>query len=79
MTVDPTYGTREEHLAWCKKRALAYVEIGQLDNALASMGSDLRKHPDTANHAGMELWLLERLSGRLSTPEETRRFIEGFH
>ena len=40
--------TRDEHLAWCIARALDYVEAGRLDFALASLGSDLRKHPDTA-------------------------------
>jgi hypothetical protein len=41
--------TRDEHLAWCKKRALEYVDAGDLTNAVASMGSDLKKHPDTDN------------------------------
>lgn len=39
---------RDEHVAWCKTRALAYVDAGDLNNAFASMCSDLRKHPDTA-------------------------------
>jgi len=39
--------TRAEHLAWCKERALAYVEQGDLNNAFASLISDLRKHPET--------------------------------
>jgi hypothetical protein len=36
---------RDEHLAWCKKRALEYWRAGDLANAVASMGSDLDKHP----------------------------------
>ena len=79
MTVDPTYGTRAEHLEWCKARALQYVDAGDLDQAMASMGSDLNKHPDTAGHPAMQIWLLERISGRLTTPDEVTRFIEGFH
>jgi len=39
--------TREEHLAWCKKRALEYLDKGDANNAVASMESDMRKHPDT--------------------------------
>lgn len=39
--------TREEHLAWCKERALEYWRAGDLQNAVASMGSDLGKHPET--------------------------------
>lgn len=39
--------TREQHLAWCKQRALEYVDAGDLAQAVASMDSDLRKHPET--------------------------------
>ena len=39
--------TRAEHLAWCKRRAMEYVDAGDLSNAVASMGSDLSKHPET--------------------------------
>lgn len=38
---------REQHLAWCKERALAYVDRGDLVNALASFTSDMSKHPET--------------------------------
>ena len=39
--------TAEEHLAWCKKRALEYLDAGELANAFTSMLSDMDKHPDT--------------------------------
>ena len=39
--------TRAEHLAWCKERALEYVDRGDLAGAVASMMSDLQKHPET--------------------------------
>lgn len=35
--------TRDEHLRWAKDRALEYVEIGQLQNALMSFMSDCSK------------------------------------
>ena len=41
--------TRDEHLAWCKRRALEYVDAGDLTRAVASMASDLKSHPDTDN------------------------------
>src|SRR6476660_9902729 len=41
--------TRDEHLAWCKRRALEYVDAGDLTRAVASMTSDLKTHPDTDN------------------------------
>lgn len=38
---------RAAHLQWCKDRALEYVRAGDLENAIASMQSDLTKHPET--------------------------------
>lgn len=74
-----TTTTRADHLAWCKQRALAYVEAGDLTNAFASMASDLNKHEETANHAALEIGMLLLLGGNLSTATQMRRFIEGFN
>lgn len=67
--------TRDEHLEWCKKRALEYVERGDYTNAVKSMLSDLRKHPETAK-------LLNPFSALFGvtarSEEDARRFIEGF-
>jgi hypothetical protein len=71
--------TREEHLQWCKDRALAYCEKGETMNAISSMTSDLGKHPDTANHAGIKLGAMLMFGGHLSTAHECRKFIEGFN
>jgi len=71
--------TRAEHLQWCKDRALEYADQGDLGSAMASMGSDLSKHPDTANHGGMELFGMLALAGQLRTAGEIRKFIEGFN
>lgn len=38
---------REEHLMRCKFRALEYVTKGDLQNAVASMISDMNKRDDT--------------------------------
>jgi hypothetical protein len=43
--------TRDEHIAWCKRRALEYVDADNLSHAVASMASDLKTHPDTDNPA----------------------------
>lgn len=43
--------TRDEHLQWCKDRAVEYVDRGELSMALASFTSDVRKHEDTADLA----------------------------
>ena len=71
--------TRKEHLEWAKQRALAYVDAGDPNQAFASMTSDLRKHPDLANHIGIELGAMELMGGFLSTPDAMRKWITGFN
>jgi hypothetical protein len=68
---------RAEHLAWCKARALEYLDAGDLANAVASMGSDLDKHPETGcpdvlMSLGMTLIIQNDTAG-------VRRWIEGFN
>lgn len=70
--------TRSEHLDWCKQRALEYVDRGDLPNAFASMMRDLSKHPETANHIGIELGMVAMMGGDLGTADAMRTFIEGF-
>lgn len=72
-------GDRAEHLQWCKDRALAYVDDGDTQQAFASMGSDLDKHEDTANHPGMKIGMMMLLGGHLNSAEAMRKFIEGFN
>ena len=71
--------TRAEHLAWCKQRALEYIDLGDVKNALASMFSDLGKHEGTRNHAAIQLGVMLMLAGHLDDPREARRYIEGFN
>ena len=71
--------TRAEHLAWCKKRALEYVDRGDAVNGLTSMFSDLDKHPETKDHKGTQIGVMLMMTGALSSPAEARRFIEGFN
>lgn len=67
--------TRAEWMAFCKERALEYLDQGDTTNALASLCSDLRKHPDTANMAGFAV-----AAGMLHTSDvgAMRDFIDGF-
>lgn len=71
--------TRAEHLAWCKERALEYVNMGDLRNAVTSMLSDLRKHPDTEKHIGGELGARLLVGGLLRTEREVKEWINGFN
>lgn len=70
--------TRADHIAWCKRRALEYVERGDLVNAINSMISDLGKHSETEDHIGIRLGATRLLGGRLNDATEVRRWIEGF-
>lgn len=69
--------TREEHMKWCKERALAYLPADP-QQAITSMLSDISKHPETKSNmlAGLTLQLM--MIGSLSSPEDARRHIEGF-
>lgn len=68
--------TRAEHLAWCKERAhQAYAHSHSTADAVASMISDLGKHPETANlqeTAGMLMLTVRDERG-------LRQFIDGFN
>lgn len=71
--------TREEHIAWTKQRALAELEPGGsgISGAMASVQSDLLKHPDTQGHAAIEVMMLEAMAGGMRTPDQVRHFIDG--
>ena len=71
--------SRQDHLNWAKDRALEYADRGDMANAIASLGSDLNKHPETKNHSAMELMMMLAVSGHLDRPGELRKFIEGFN
>lgn len=69
--------TRADHLAWCKTRALQYVDEGDLSNAFASLVSDFGKHPETQGHAAIELGMMQMMGGLLGSVRDMRDFIEG--
>jgi len=46
---------RSEHLKWCKERANECVDRGDLTDAFASFQSDMKKHPETADHVALDL------------------------
>jgi hypothetical protein len=71
--------TRTEHMQWAKDRALKYVEAGNLIEAYSSIASDLQKHPDTANHSGIQIGMIQMITGMLGTPDKMRAFIMGFN
>lgn len=67
---------RDEHLAWCKKRALEYLDQHDAPSAVISMLRDLKEHPETPVNAFIEA------TGFVYAAEDdepgVRRWIEGF-
>ena len=70
--------TRDEHLAWCKRRALEYVDAGDLTHAVASMASDLKTHPDTDNPALNGLAMIGMMYVTDGDKAAVQRWIERF-
>lgn len=79
MNTETETTSRADHLAWCKKRALEYIDSGDTQGAFASMASDLNKHPGTQGHIGIQLGMMQMMGGMLSGREDMRRFIDGFN
>ena len=71
--------TREQHMEWCKGRALEYLDKGDVANAIASMLSDLAKHPETRLSSNSPLPMLGMMTAARGDSRGARRFIEGFN
>lgn len=72
--------TREDHLQWCKDRAMEYVNKNDFANAVTSMLSDLEKHAETAQSASgilAQLGMFELMNR--PTKESISKYIEGFN
>jgi hypothetical protein len=68
--------TREEHLRWAKERALEYVQDGELADAVASMSSNLDKHPELG--ANPALVMIGMMAVIQHDAAAVRRWIEDF-
>ena len=72
--------TRDEHLAWCKKRALEHLDAGYVRQGFTSMLSDLTKHPELKDHIGGKIGVgFMMLPGWIDNEAEVRRWIVGFN
>lgn len=69
--------TREEHLQACKDHAMAYWREGDLENACASMVSELNQHEET-KHNNEYLLALGIIHVVNKDYEGMRSWIEGF-
>jgi len=66
---------RQEHMQWCKDRALEYVNANNTDEALASMMSDLGKHEETKSSASICMLGMQYIGNA----DGMRKFINGFN
>lgn len=71
------FGPRAEHMAWLKERALEELTTNGPTKALASVMSDLRKHPETEDHVAMVLGMMLAMNGHLETDAQMRDWIDG--
>jgi hypothetical protein len=69
--------TRDEHLEWCKRRALQYLDQRDVQNAIISMMSDMGQHEGTKNMSQSILALGLMLAAN-EDEVGARRWIVGF-
>lgn len=73
---------RAEYLQWAKDRALAYVDKGELGEAMKSMLSDMNEREDTKFKGSATLGALMHLAimhVQNHDVREMRRWVEGFN
>lgn len=71
--------TRDEYLAERKKRALEYMDAGDVEHAFTEMTNNLSHHPELKNHPGITIGIgMLLVPGWISDREKVRRWITGF-
>ena len=71
--------TRQEHLNWCKERALFILNDGDVQCAYSSFLSDMSSHEETKDHSALTLGMMLMISDNLSTSDQMKKFIDGFN
>lgn len=74
--------TREEHMQWCKDRAMEYVRRGDLLEGVTSMMSDMEKHPETKLAPGsilQQLGMMTAMDAQRGDRAAVERYILGFN
>ena len=69
--------TKKEYLAWCKLRAHKYVDLGNLNQAVMSMVSDLSNHPET-NIPALDMLMLVGMMEAQRGTDAVRKWINDF-
>lgn len=71
--------SRDEYLKLAKKRALEHLDRYDTLEAITSMMSDLRNHPELKDHKGLYIGDVLLMSGMCKDRDFVRRFIMGFN
>lgn len=72
--------TRQEHLKWCKERAITEMDYtGKPSSGIISLCSDLRKHPETNSEALIGLSMGQLLINPRMTRQQVIDYIDGFN
>ncbi len=70
--------TRQEHIAWCKQRAIQEIDFSKdPKQGIISMMSDLNKHPETQSQTLQALCMMQLMKS--PTRQEAINFINGFN
>ena len=72
--------TRQEHIEWCKKRAIEEMDFyHDSSKAYISMASDLRKHSETNDSILIDLCIMQLLLNPKPSRQEAINFLNGFN
>lgn len=72
--------TREEHIEWCKKRAIEEMDYYKdPSKGIISMMSDLRKHPETNKESLIALCGMQLMMKPKMMRQEVINFLNGFN
>ena len=78
--------TRQEHLKWCKERAIAEYDFYMkndpkpaLKNGIASIMSDISKHSETQSDSLKALCMMQLMSRPNMSRQEFVNFINEFN
>ena len=67
--------SRDDHLYWCKSRAVDYLDRGEIREGILSFLSDMQKHEETKSHGAL-MFLLGMSN---NTRAEVKKFILDFN
>lgn len=71
---------KDEHLMWCKTRAMAYLTEGSDPmQGWLTFSADMAKNKETMKHRGLSDGTLAIGSEGMNTAGEVLAFIEGFN